>query len=86
MSYKIEIGKSVIKELLEIDKKEVIKIKEEVSLLTENPRPVGSKKLINRDGWRIRIGNYQVIYELDDEIKIVRILHIGHRKDIYRMN
>ncbi|MBW1698558.1 MAG: type II toxin-antitoxin system RelE/ParE family toxin [Deltaproteobacteria bacterium] len=40
--------------------------------------------MINRKGWRIRVGNYRVIYEVTDKEKLVTIMHIGHRKDIYQ--
>jgi mRNA interferase RelE/StbE len=52
--------------------------------LGEDPRPHGSRKLVGRDGWRIRVGRYRVIYEIDDAQRFVTILHVGHRKDIYR--
>ena len=48
------------------------------------PRPVGVKKLQSFDYYRIRIGDYRVIYSIDDKAHAVKILDIGHRKDIYR--
>ena len=51
--------------------------------LEENPRPVGNKKLIGRDGYRVRIGNYRVIYDIFDSLLIVDVIALGHRKDIY---
>ena len=42
------------------------------------------RKLAGREGWRIRVGNYRVIYEIDDSARQVTILHVGHRKDVYR--
>lgn len=44
----------------------------------------GCKKLVGRQGWRIRVGDYRIVYEIDDEQRVVNVLHIGHRKDIYR--
>jgi len=54
-------------------------------VLAENPRPAGCKKLkgTHEDLWRIRIGNYRVIYTINDTIQIIDIQKIGHRKDIY---
>ena len=60
------------------------RIKETIFELAKNPRPLGCKKLTGRDGWRIRVGKYRVIYEINDKEKTITILHIGHRKDIYR--
>ena len=51
--------------------------------LEENPRPAGIKKLKGRDGYRIRIGNYRVIYEIFDSELIVDVIALGHRKNIY---
>ena len=47
-------------------------------------RPTGCLKLIGRDGWRIRVGVYRVIYQIDDQEKKIVILDFGHRRDIYR--
>ncbi|WP_331448777.1 MULTISPECIES: type II toxin-antitoxin system RelE family toxin [Microcystis] len=52
--------------------------------LAENPRPSGCLKLTVREGWRVRIGVYRIIYGIDDSEKKVIVLDIGHRKDIYR--
>jgi len=45
---------------------------------------MGCNRLTGRDGWRIRVGDYRVIYEIDDERQMITILHIGHRRDVYR--
>jgi mRNA interferase RelE/StbE len=54
--------------------------------LANNPRPIGVKKLkdSSEDLYRIRVGDYRVIYTINDGIRIVNILRIGHRKDIYK--
>lgn len=52
--------------------------------LEDNPKPRGYKKMRGRDGFRVRVGNYRIIYDVNDKILIVDILNIGHRKDIYR--
>lgn len=53
--------------------------------LSENPRPQGSKKLVgqNENLWRVRVGDYRVIYLIEDKIKVVEVRKAGHRKDIY---
>ncbi len=53
-------------------------------MLAENPRPFGCKKLTGRNAWRIRIGRYRAIYEINDKDKSVLVVTLGHRKDIYR--
>ncbi len=52
--------------------------------LQKNPRPAGAKKLKGRDGWRIRIGDYRVIYEIHDRILQIIVIQIGHRREVYR--
>lgn len=52
--------------------------------LETNPRPLGCKKLKGREGYRIRTGNYRIIYDIIDEVLIIEVIAIGHRKDIYR--
>ncbi len=51
--------------------------------LAKNPRPKGVKKLKARDGYRIRVGNYRVIYDIYDAELVIDIITLGHRKDIY---
>jgi len=51
--------------------------------LAKNPRPQGYKKLKGREGYRIRVGNYRIIYEIFDEILLIDVIDLGHRKDIY---
>jgi mRNA interferase RelE/StbE len=54
-----------------------------ITELENNPHPNGSLKLKGRDGYRIRVGNYRIIYEIIDNLLIIDIITIGHRKDIY---
>jgi mRNA interferase RelE/StbE len=48
------------------------------------PRPHGSKKPAGRSGWRIRVGSYRIVYEIDDPNNRIAVLHVGHRRDVYR--
>jgi len=82
--YKIVVSKSAIKELRKLPKLANNKIIKAVLELSVNPRPSKAKKLKgNSENWRIRIGNYRVVYSIDDKILIVDIRKVGHRKDIY---
>lgn len=84
--YKILISAKVMKELLALDAKSYLKIRERIYSLEAEPRLVGSLKLTNQDGYRDRVGNYRILYEIDDVEKTVKILKVGHRKDVYRYN
>ena len=84
MSYKLFILRRAQKELSKLPEDIYEKIKQEIFKLSQNPKPIGAKKLINREGWRIKIGNHRIIYEIDKDNQTITILHIGHRKDVYR--
>lgn len=83
MKYQILIRRSAQKSLSNLSSKDLDKVKQSIQFLSDNPRPMGYIKLTNRLGYRIRVGNYRVIYEInDDKIEII-ILFVGHRRDIY---
>ena len=83
-SYKVIITKSAEKELAQLPVETIIRIREKVNLLAENPRPDGYKKLRGyKDFYRIRIGDYRVIYSIQDNILTVTVVAVGNRKDIY---
>jgi mRNA interferase RelE/StbE len=84
VSYAIDIRRSAQKSLSKISSQDQDRIISSIESLSDHPRPDGCKKLSGRPAWRIRIGNYRVIYEIEDDKLIVTIIHIGHRRDIYR--
>ncbi len=83
--YIITFKKSAEKEFEKLPSQVIKRISTAIDALANNPRPAGSKKLEGQKEslWRIRIGDYRVIYLVEDVIKIVEIRRIGHRKDIY---
>jgi len=84
MSYKVSLKKSVIKILTKINEPYYSNLKEGIFNLAENPRPNGYKKLKGRDAYRIRVSDYRIIYEINDEILLIDIVELGHRKEIYK--
>ena len=84
MPYQIIIERSASKEIEKINRADQILITQSILLLAENPRPNGCKKLKGRDAWRIRIGDYRVIYEIQDDILVITIVKVGHRQDVYK--
>jgi len=85
MSYQIIVPKPVQKQLNNILTNERDRILSAIRMLAEVPRPLGVKKLkISEDTYRIRIGDYRVIYEIQDQDLIILLLSVGHRKDVYR--
>lgn len=82
--YKVIVSKTASKELADLPIQVVNRIIPAIKKLAEDPRPVGCKKLKgHQDTWRIRIGDYRVVYSVDDVVRIVDIRSVGHRKDIY---
>ncbi len=83
MSYSIYLKKTAIKALEKIDEPYYSNIKEAIYNLSNNPRPSGCKKLKGRDGYRVRVGDYRIIYDIFDSTLIIEVVNIGHRKNIY---
>ena len=84
MTYSIEILRSAQKQLSKIDRQDQPRIIKAIKSLADNPRPCGCKKLSGRPAWRMRIGKYRVIYEIDDRHLRVLVIATGHRKEIYQ--
>ena len=81
--YKLVIKKSAAKEMEDIPKKELRKIVKRIRSLTQDPRPKGCQKLSGQSRFRIRQGNYRILYSIDDEDRVVDIVKIGHRREVY---
>ncbi len=84
MSYRVEILRRAQKALARLPEQDYERIRDAIGALREEPRPAGCRKLSGREGWRIRIGPYRVIYEIEDVERVVTVLDIGHRRNIYR--
>ena len=84
MKYTVLIERYAQKQIMKLDKKIIPVIKASIADLAGNPRPYGYKKLKGEDAYRIRVGDYRVIYEIDDGKIIVTVVSVGHRKDIYK--
>lgn len=84
MSYEVYVLRRAQKELAQLPPEAFGRVREMLRALAENPRPSGCLKLTGRDGWRIRVGAYRGVYEVDDREQSVTVLHIGHSKDVYR--
>ncbi|NME71227.1 type II toxin-antitoxin system RelE family toxin [Flammeovirga aprica] len=83
MVYSINFTRQALKNLEKIKDPYYSKLKTAIISLADNPRPNGCKKLKGRDGYRIRVANYRIIYEIIDKELIIDVVDIGHRKEIY---
>jgi mRNA interferase RelE/StbE len=84
VSYSLFILRRAQKELADLPADSYARTRDAIRALAQNPRPLGCLKLTAREGWRVRIGEYRVIYEVDDKQRTVTVLHVGHRRDVYR--
>ncbi len=84
MTYRVEIARTAQKALKSLDGSVRPRIAEAIRALADNPRPPGCVKLTNREAWRIRIGDYRVVYEIHDAVLLVTVIDVGHRGEIYR--
>jgi mRNA interferase RelE/StbE len=84
MTYRVEISRRAAKAVSSLDKALRRKILAAIEGLSGNPRPVGCKKLAGQEAWRIRVGDYRVVYEIHDQTLLVLVVDIGHRREIYR--
>lgn len=83
--YRLEVKKSARKSLLALPRAVVQAISQIIDSLADNPYPADCKKLSGTDHtYRVRSGDYRVIYTVDNDILIIEVVKIGHRKDIYR--
>ena len=83
-SYRVSLKKSVEKDFRKIDKTEVPKILGAIEALTEDPFPMGSRKLVGSNfTYRIRVGDYRVVYFVSTQAQEIVIQRVGHRKEVY---
>ncbi len=84
MNYTVILPRSVQKQLAKLDAIVLARIEDSLLALQKAPRPVGAKKLKGRVGWRVRVGDYRVIYEIHDSVLQIIVIQVGHRRDVYR--
>ncbi|MCX7006811.1 MAG: type II toxin-antitoxin system RelE/ParE family toxin [Kiritimatiellaeota bacterium] len=84
MTYAISILRGAQKTLNALIAPEQERVIAAIRKLASNPRPAGVKKLAGREAWRIRVGDYRVIYEINDNELTVLVVDFGHRREIYR--
>jgi mRNA interferase RelE/StbE len=84
VNYKIILKPSAQKDLDKLPDKELIRIASRLEQLRINPRPIGVQKLSDDEGYRLRSGNYRILFIINDKIKNIFIFRIKHRKDAYK--
>jgi mRNA interferase RelE/StbE len=84
VTYTITILRRAQKELSDLPQDSYVRVRDAIRNLSEQPRPTDSKKLVGRPGWRMRVGSYRVVHEIDDTARLITIVHIGHLRDVHR--
>jgi mRNA interferase RelE/StbE len=84
MAYQVSVIHSADKIIAGLPEQIRRRIANRLNLLAENPRPPGAIKLTGEDAYRIRVGDYRIIYTIQDDKLIVLVIDVGHRGDIYR--
>jgi mRNA interferase RelE/StbE len=84
VTYRVEIAPAAVRQLRKLDPAARRRVQAAVELLAADPRPSGAKKLVGGAGeWRVRTGDFRVVYEIHDEVLVVLVVAVGHRKEIY---
>ena len=85
MSYRIELSPAAARHLRKLDGAARRRVQAAVELLASDPRPPSAKKLVGGDGeWRVRTGDYRIVYEIHDGVLVVLVLAVGHRREVYQ--
>ena len=82
--YKIFFRGSVLKDLDVLPKKDLHRIMKRIEALADNPRPSGCEKISGLERYRIRQGDYRIIYSIQDDVLTIWVVKVGHRRDVYR--
>ncbi len=82
--YKVRVLASAEKELRSVPKQQLKRLAARLQGLAANPRPHGSKKLSDSERFRVRQGDWRVVYEIDDDKKEAVVVKVGHRREVYR--
>ena len=83
-SYRVRVKRSAIKELEALSLKDRRRIARRIQRLADQPRPPGCEKLSGQENYRLRQGDYRILYAVDDPESTVTVVKIGHRRDVYR--
>jgi mRNA interferase RelE/StbE len=85
MTYSVELAPAAARQLHKLDLSARRQVQGAIELLSHEPRPSGAKRLVGGVGeWRVRTGDYRVVYEIHDQVLLVLVVAVGHRREIYR--
>jgi len=82
--YSVSLKKSVLKDLERLPKADRVRVLERIGSLAENPRPRDCEKLSALERYRVRVGDYRIVYSIEDGALVVWVVRVGHWRDVYR--
>lgn len=81
---RVEVAAAAVRQLRKLDRSAQRRVQAAIELLAAEPRPNGARKLVGGDGeWRVRTGDYRIVYEIHDNVLLVLVIAVGHRREIY---
>lgn len=85
MTYRIKVAPAAVRQLRMLDVAARRRVQAAIELLAEHPRPSGARKLAGGDGeWRVRTGDFRVVFEINDDVLLILVVAVGHRRDVYQ--
>ena len=85
MAYRVEVGPAALRNLKRLSRETQTRIRAAVDRLADNPRPPGVEKLAAQENrYRVRVGNYRVVYQIRDAVLVVLVVRVAHRREVYR--
>ena len=84
LAYRVEVQRSAERDLERLSKMLFDRISAQLMALAEEPRPPGAQKLAGLNAFRVRFGDYRIIYEVDDSARVVVVTRVRHRREVYR--
>lgn len=81
--YRIELRPAAVRALRKIDRQDARRIQGAIALLAQDPRPPGAKALRGRPALRVRVGDHRIVYAVHDDVLLVVVVTLGHRRDVY---
>lgn len=82
-AYRIELRPAAVRALRKLNPQVRPRVQGAIALLAQDPRPPGARALQGRSGLRVRVGDYRIIYTVEDDVLLVVVVRLGHRRDVY---
>ncbi|SDP20032.1 mRNA interferase RelE/StbE [Microbacterium testaceum StLB037] len=83
MTYRIDVLPAAVRAIRKLPPEAKRRIQAVIDVLAEEPRPPAAKRVTARPEWRVRTGDYRVLYRIEDEVLTIVVVHAGHRRDVY---